>query len=84
MQNQQITEVESHKHLGIYFSNDCTWHHHIKYIVDKAWTRINIMRKLKFKLDRKSLEKNILHSLDLYLSMEMSFGTTVVSMRKMN
>ena len=56
MQNQQITEVESHKHLGIYFSNDCTWHNHIKYIVDKAWTRINIMRKLKFKLDRKSLE----------------------------
>ena len=57
MQNQQITEVESHKHLGIYFSNDCTWYHHLKYIVDKAWTRINIMRKLKFKLDRKSLEK---------------------------
>ena len=56
MQNQQITEVESHKHLGIYFSNDCTWHHHIKYIVDKAWIRINIMRKLKFRLDRKSLE----------------------------
>ena len=23
---------------------------------DKAWLRINIMRKLKFKLDRKSLE----------------------------
>ena len=60
MQNQQITEVESHKHLGIYFSNDCTWHHHIKYIVDKAWTRINIMRKLKFKLDRKSLKKKYL------------------------
>ena len=57
MQNQQITEVEEHKHLGIYFSNDCTWHHHIKYITDKAWTRINIMRKLKFKLDRNSLEK---------------------------
>ena len=56
MQNQQITEVESHKHLGIYFSIDCTWHHHIKYIVNKAWIRINIMRKLKFRLDRKSLE----------------------------
>ena len=56
MQNQQITEVESHKHLGVYFSNDCTWHHHIKYITGKTWTRINIMRKLKFKLDRKSLE----------------------------
>ena len=35
MQNQQITEVETHKHLGIHFTNDCTWHHHIKNITDK-------------------------------------------------
>ena len=55
MQNPQISEVEFHKHLGIYLSNDCTWHHHIKYISEKAWGRINVMRKLKFKLDRKSL-----------------------------
>ena len=33
-----------------------TWHHHIRYITEKTWIRINIMRKLKFKLDRKSLE----------------------------
>lgn len=38
------------------FSNDCTWHDHINYIVEKAWGRINVMRKLKFKLDRKALE----------------------------
>ena len=56
MQNQQIKEVDSHKHLGLYFSNDGTWHHQIQYIKDKAWTRIITMRKLKFKLDRKSLE----------------------------
>ena len=56
MQNHQISEVDSHKHLGLYFSNDCTWHQHIKYITDKAWIRINTMRKLKFRLDRKSLE----------------------------
>ena len=56
MQNQQIKEVDSHKHLGLYFSNDGTWHHQIQYIKDKAWTRINTLRKLKFKLDRKSLE----------------------------
>ena len=56
MLDQQITEVDSHKHLGVYFSNDCSWHRHINYIKDKAWSRINIMRKLKFKLDRKSLE----------------------------
>ena len=47
MLDQQITEVESHKHLGIYFSNDCTWHKRIEYIKDKTRNRINVMRKLK-------------------------------------
>ncbi|MCG8034058.1 MAG: reverse transcriptase family protein [Candidatus Thiodiazotropha taylori] len=56
MQDHQITEVESHKHLGIYLSNDCSWHVQIEYIKQKAWFRINVMRKLKFKLDRKALE----------------------------
>ena len=56
MQNHQISEVNSHKHFGLYFSNDCTWHQHIRYITDKAWIRINILRKLKFILDRKSLK----------------------------
>lgn len=56
MENQQIVEVETHKHLGLFFSKDCTWHTHIEYMKDKAWQRINIMRKLKFELDRKSLK----------------------------
>ena len=56
MQEYQITEVESHKHLGLYLSNDCSWHKHIDYKTKKAWYRINIFRKLKFHLDRKSLE----------------------------
>ena len=56
MQNVQFQEVKSHTHLGIYLSNDCSWHQYINYIKEKAWLRINIMRKLKFKLDRKSLE----------------------------
>ena len=56
MQEVQIAEVSSHKHLGLILSNDCTWHQHIDYIAKKAWNRINIMRKLKFKLDRSSLE----------------------------
>ena len=30
---------------------------HINYITSKAWTRINVMRKFKFTLDRQSLEK---------------------------
>ena len=56
MQNCKIAEVDYHKHLGIYFSSDCSWHEHISYIKEKAWSRINVMRKLKFNLDRKSLE----------------------------
>ena len=56
MENQQIVEVESHKHLGVILSADCTWHKHKKYITDTAWGRINILRRLKFKLDRKSFE----------------------------
>ena len=52
----QIAEVNSHKHLGIIFLNDCTWHEHLELVKSKAWKRINIMRKLKFQLDRKSLQ----------------------------
>ena len=56
MHNQQLTEVTSHKHLGLHISKDCTWHEQIEYIKEKAWFRINIMHKFKFLLDRKSLE----------------------------
>ena len=56
MDNNVIQEVNSHKHLGLTFSNDGTWHEHITNITSKAWTRINVMRKLKFKLDRRALE----------------------------
>ena len=53
MNNQQLSEVTSDKHLGL---QDCTWHEQIEYIKENAWLRINVMRKLKFLLDRKSLE----------------------------
>ena len=56
MLNQHILEVEQHKHLGLILSNDGSWHSHINLTVQKAWRRINIMRKLKFCIDRKSLE----------------------------
>lgn len=52
-----IQEVSTHKHLGLYFSQRCDWQTHIDYIVGKAWCRMNLLRQLKFKLDRKSLEK---------------------------
>ena len=36
--------------------DDCSWHQHINYIMQKARLRIHIMQKLKFELDHKSLE----------------------------
>ena len=56
MNQQPISQVSSHKHLGRIFSEDLSWHEHFELIQSKAWSRINIMRKLKFQLDRKSLQ----------------------------
>ena len=56
MDQQLIAHVNDHKHLGIFLSGDCSWHKHIDYIQSKAWPKLNIMRKLKYQLDRKSLE----------------------------
>ena len=53
MLNQEINEIDKHKQLGIVLSGDCSWHYHINYMKEKAWARINVMRKLKFLLDRK-------------------------------
>ena len=40
--------ISDHKHLGLLLSGNGTWQSHIEYMKAKAWTRINIMRKLKF------------------------------------
>ena len=56
MYTQMLTEVRDHKHLGIFLASDLSWHKHIKYIKYKAWQRINIMRKLKYILNRLCLE----------------------------
>ena len=53
--NVPIKNVTTHKHLGLTFSNDGSWTTHINEIITKASSRLNIIRKLKFKVDRKSL-----------------------------
>ena len=45
MQDQPVKEVDVHKHLGLCFSKDCSWSKQIEYISEKAWARVNIMRK---------------------------------------
>ena len=57
MDNVLVTHTSAHKHLGITFSDSCNWAEHIENITAAAWTRLNFLRALKFKLKRKLLEK---------------------------
>ncbi|MEW8548410.1 MAG: hypothetical protein AB2693_33315, partial [Candidatus Thiodiazotropha sp.] len=57
MGNIEVKEVTQHKHLGLTISNDLTWHCHINQISEKAWKRIGSLRRKKFILDRRTLNK---------------------------
>ena len=57
MNNTMLTETDTHRHLGLTLSNTCTWSEHIQTIATKAWARLNLLRTLKFRVSRKSLEK---------------------------
>ena len=39
----------------MYLSQRCDWQKHIDFIKEKAWSRINLLRMLKFTINRKSL-----------------------------
>ena len=57
MNNTVISVAQTHKHLGLTLSSSCTWADHIGNICEQAWTRLNLMRALKFRVSRKSLEQ---------------------------
>ena len=57
MNNQILQQGTNHKHLGLFFSNNGLWHDHIDYNVKKAYTRLNMLRKVRFILNRFTLEK---------------------------
>lgn len=52
-----LAEENKHTHLGLILSSDGTWGEHITYIFEKAAARLNILRMLKYDLDRKSLSR---------------------------
>ena len=57
MNGTMLQETNSHKHLGLTLSSSCNWSDHIKNISEKAWSRLNLLRAVKFRDSRKSLEK---------------------------
>jgi hypothetical protein len=57
MDNKIINMVSEHNQLGLTISNDGNWGKHVDLLTKKASTRVNILRKFKFILDRRTLEK---------------------------
>ena len=55
MDSNDMSTVSEHKHLGLVISENESWEKHTDMIT--AYKRINILRKFKFILDRKTLEK---------------------------
>ena len=49
LNNIPLKNVKFHKHLGITFSVDMQWSHHIDCVTSHAYKRINMMRFLKYK-----------------------------------
>ena len=67
------SQVDKHKHLGITLSCDLTWQSHIDDIVSKAETRSNIMLRLYYLLDRKTLETMYI----LFVRPTLEYGDTI-------
>ena len=56
MDNVNVSNVKSHKHLGVLMSDDGTWKKHIDHILKKVSPRLAVLRNLKNILDRNSLQ----------------------------
>ena len=57
MKDTVLEDTLKHKHLGLNFRSNGTWGDHLNEIYSKACSRLNILRIMKYNLDRKSLEK---------------------------
>ena len=76
MNGTPITDASSHKHLGLTFNNNCNCAEHINNITTSAWTRLNLLRALKFKINRHALEKIYISFIRPLLEYVTQFGTT--------
>jgi hypothetical protein len=51
-----IPEVDEHKHFGVCFQSNCSWHSHITHVCSKVGPLINCLRSFKYRLNRTYLE----------------------------
>ena len=54
--NKTLASVESHKHLGLILSKDLTWTAHVNELLHNVSPMADVLKKLKYDLDRKSIE----------------------------
>ena len=55
--NTILQETTTHKHLGLTFSNNLSWSSHISNIVKSVSPMVDVLKKLKYCLDKDSLER---------------------------
>jgi hypothetical protein len=56
LNGETIVKVSSHKHLGVHLTNDLSWNLHAEKTAQKANKCLGVIRPLKHRLDRRSLE----------------------------
>ena len=54
--NVTLANVDSHKHLGLILTSNLTWTEHISNLIKSVSQMANVMKNLKYQIDRKSLE----------------------------
>jgi hypothetical protein len=56
LDDSAISEVSAHTHLGLTLQNNLSWKKHILEIHSKASTCLNMLKSLKFRLERQTLD----------------------------
>ena len=83
MNDTVISESTSHKHLGVTFSNTCSWTEHIAKTIESAWLRLNLLHSDSV-WDNCSTEcKNQLESIHNEAGRTVSGATKLCSIEKL-
>ena len=56
MDGIQIKDTDKHTHLGCTLQSNGKWNSHIKSLLEKNYKKIDVLRSLRFTIDRKTLE----------------------------